>query len=234
MIRADGQRAAGTEVPPRTAHRPPRGPHRGDPGLSAQVRPRRSLGAADRRRGRRVTGPHHPSLSERLRAHRRILRDALDVPAALDRTARTRARLQPARAPAPFLRGVVRARTGRSRPVQHLARVLEHDLARCRRARRARPHLRRLSRRARVLLGQLQRAEAPRFRLRPAAIALAALLDGLWTEASINPRTFKPAEAIALCEDWTNALCAGALPSLLIERRSLAQRRRPRQVRQSL
>src|SRR5215469_941282 len=84
------------------------------------------------------------------------------------------------------------------------------------------------------LLGQLQRAEAPRFRLRPAAIALAALLDGLWTEASINPRTFKPAEAIALCEDWTNALCAGALPSLLIERRSLAQRRRPRQVRQSL
>src|SRR6185437_4537911 len=65
------------------------------------------------------------------------------------------------------------------------------------------------------LLGQLHRTEGiPRFRARPAAIALAALLDGLWIEASINPRTFKPAEAVALCDDWTNALCEGALPSL--------------------
>lgn len=65
------------------------------------------------------------------------------------------------------------------------------------------------------LLGQLQKADGvPSFRLRPAAIALAALLDGLWIEASINPRTFKPAEAVALCEDWTHALCAGAFPSL--------------------
>ena len=65
------------------------------------------------------------------------------------------------------------------------------------------------------LLGQLRSTESiPRFRLRPAAIALTALLDGLWIEASINPRTFKPAEAVALCEDWTNALCEGAFPSL--------------------
>lgn len=66
------------------------------------------------------------------------------------------------------------------------------------------------------LLGQLSRVDgAPAFRARPAAMALSALLDGLWIEASMNPRTFKPATAVALCEDWTSALCSGALPSLL-------------------
>ena len=80
------------------------------------------------------------------------------------------------------------------------------------------------------LLGELHKSQGvPRFRLRPAAIALSALLDGLWIEASINPHTFKPAEAVALCEDWTNALCEGGFPSLLLERRSLPQRRRLRQ-----
>jgi AcrR family transcriptional regulator len=84
------------------------------------------------------------------------------------------------------------------------------------------------------LLGQLHRtAGVPRFRLRPAAIALSALLDGLWIEASMNPRTFKPAEAIALCEDWTSALCEGAFPGLLVEPRALTRRRRPRQARRS-
>jgi TetR/AcrR family transcriptional regulator, transcriptional repressor of bet genes len=71
------------------------------------------------------------------------------------------------------------------------------------------------------LLGQLRRGDGvPRFKPRPAAIALAALLDGLWIEASINPRAFKPAEAIALCADWTDALCAGAFPSLLAGHRA--------------
>lgn len=84
------------------------------------------------------------------------------------------------------------------------------------------------------LLGQLHRSDGiPRFRLRPAAIALSALLDGLWIEASINPRTFKPAEAVALCEDWTSALCEGALPSLLVAPRSLAHRRPLRRARQA-
>ncbi|MGH8294508.1 MAG: TetR family transcriptional regulator C-terminal domain-containing protein [Steroidobacteraceae bacterium] len=70
------------------------------------------------------------------------------------------------------------------------------------------------------LLGELRKSEGvPRFQPRPAGIALAALLDGLWIEASINPGTFRPAEAVALCEDWTNALCAGAFPSLLAGRR---------------
>lgn len=75
------------------------------------------------------------------------------------------------------------------------------------------------------LLARLRESEGvPRFKPRPAGIALAALLDGLWTEASINPRTFKPAEAVALCEDWTNALCAGAFPSLLAGGRRAAPR----------
>lgn len=66
------------------------------------------------------------------------------------------------------------------------------------------------------LLGQLAATgDAPPFKLRPAAIALAALLDGLWVELSLNPRTFKPREAIALCEDWVNALCNGAFPRVL-------------------
>ena len=71
------------------------------------------------------------------------------------------------------------------------------------------------------LLGQLRGSEGvPAFRLRPAGIALASLLDGLWIEASLNPGAFRPAEAVALCEDWINALCAGALPSLLGARQS--------------
>jgi TetR/AcrR family transcriptional repressor of bet genes len=74
------------------------------------------------------------------------------------------------------------------------------------------------------LLGQLSQSEGvPRFKPRPAGIALEALLDGLWIEASINPRAFRAAEAVALCEDWTNALCAGAFPSLLADRPSAAR-----------
>lgn len=80
------------------------------------------------------------------------------------------------------------------------------------------------------LLGQLAATgDAPPFKLRPAAIALAALLDGLWVELSLNPNTFKPREAIALCEDWVNALCNGAFPRMLTRaktRRSDGVRRR--------
>ena len=66
------------------------------------------------------------------------------------------------------------------------------------------------------LLGQLAPSgAAPHFKLRPAAIALAALLDGLWVELSLGPSTFKAREAIALCEDWVTALCNGAFPGLL-------------------
>lgn len=69
------------------------------------------------------------------------------------------------------------------------------------------------------LLRQLRATEGvPAFRLRPAGIALSALLDGLWIEASLNSRAFKPAEAVAMCEDWVHALCVGAFPSLLARR----------------
>jgi AcrR family transcriptional regulator len=80
------------------------------------------------------------------------------------------------------------------------------------------------------LLGQLaDSGDAPPFKLRPAAIALSALLDGLWVELSLSPTTFKPREAIALCEDWINALCNGAFPRLLTHRpakASIPRRRR--------
>jgi TetR/AcrR family transcriptional repressor of bet genes len=67
-----------------------------------------------------------------------------------------------------------------------------------------------------ALLGQLSKTgAAPQFKLRPAAIALSALLDGLWVELSLSPATFKPREAIALCDDWVTALCNGAFPRLL-------------------
>ena len=67
------------------------------------------------------------------------------------------------------------------------------------------------------LLAQLvDTGAAPPFRLRPAAIALSALLDGFWIELSLSPTVFKPREAIAHCEDWVNALCRGDFPRLLV------------------
>ena len=70
-----------------------------------------------------------------------------------------------------------------------------------------------------TLLGELVKSgAAPRLKLRFAAIALSALLDGLWVELSLSAATFKPSEAIAICEDWVDALCAGALPRILREK----------------
>ena len=62
---------------------------------------------------------------------------------------------------------------------------------------------------------------APPLKLRPAAISLSAMLDGLWVELSLSPETFKPREAIAICEDWVNAVCSGAFPGIL-RRKTLA------------
>jgi hypothetical protein len=71
------------------------------------------------------------------------------------------------------------------------------------------------------MLGQLaDSGDAPPFKLRQAAIALSALLDGLWVELSLSPTTFKPREAIALCEDWVIGLCNGAFPRLLTKRKA--------------
>ena len=66
------------------------------------------------------------------------------------------------------------------------------------------------------LLGELVKSgAAPKLKLRSAAIALSALLDGLWVELSLSAETFKPREAIGICEDWINALCTGAFPRIL-------------------
>ena len=46
------------------------------------------------------------------------------------------------------------------------------------------------------------RRGAMRLDLRLAAIGLTALLDGLWLEWCLEPRAFRTAEAIALCEAW--------------------------------
>jgi TetR/AcrR family transcriptional regulator, transcriptional repressor of bet genes len=66
-----------------------------------------------------------------------------------------------------------------------------------------------------TLLSRLKRMPGvPAFRVAAAAIALAALMDGLWVELSLNPASFTAAEAIALCDDWVQGLAAGAFPAL--------------------
>lgn len=66
------------------------------------------------------------------------------------------------------------------------------------------------------LLGEAGRAiEAPAIDTRLAAIALTAMLDGLWLEWCINPTTFSAEEAIELCENWIDALFSGLMPRLL-------------------
>ena len=66
-----------------------------------------------------------------------------------------------------------------------------------------------------VLLLELQeRSEVPTFNVSTAATGLSALLDGLWIEASLRGGTFNAAEAIALCDDWVDALSSGAFRQL--------------------
>ena len=66
-----------------------------------------------------------------------------------------------------------------------------------------------------TLLGRLKReAGVPAFRIGSAAIGLSALMDGLWVELSLNPASFAASEAVALCDDWVQALATGAFPSL--------------------
>jgi len=80
------------------------------------------------------------------------------------------------------------------------------------------------------LLGQLvDSGAAPPFRLRSAAIALSALLDGFWVELSLSPTVFKPREAIALCEDWVNALCSRGFPRLMVTPRGKKADAAPKQ-----
>ena len=56
---------------------------------------------------------------------------------------------------------------------------------------------------------------APPVDLRLAAIGLTALLDGLWLEWCLEPASFRPAEAIGLCEAWVDNLVRRADGSAL-------------------
>jgi AcrR family transcriptional regulator len=60
-----------------------------------------------------------------------------------------------------------------------------------------------------------RQAGAPPIDGRLAAIALTAMLDGLWLEGCINPETFSPDEAVMMCESWVDALFSGKMPRLL-------------------
>ena len=69
--------------------------------------------------------------------------------------------------------------------------------------------------------------------LRLAAIGLTALLDGLWLEWCLEPGTFRPAEAVALCEAWIahlirRAVAAGAAERLVQTSSQPAARTTPR------
>ena len=116
-----------------------------------------------------------------------------------------------------FFPRFVRARDPRSAVIQRVAGVLEHGGAFGRNTCRALQHLRQVPTPSwsRCSASWCDSGAAPPFRLRPAAIALSALLDGFWVELSLSPTVFKPREAIALCEDWVNALCQGGFPRLL-------------------
>ncbi|HUO79231.1 MAG TPA: TetR/AcrR family transcriptional regulator [Steroidobacteraceae bacterium] len=77
------------------------------------------------------------------------------------------------------------------------------------------------------LLRALRRAPgAAPFRVTPAAIGLAALMDGLWVDLSLNPASSTAAAAVALCNDWVAALAAGAFPGLASA--AVRRRRAPR------
>ena len=39
-----------------------------------------------------------------------------------------------------------------------------------------------------------------------AAISLSALLDGLWLEYCLNPKTFTPSQGVQMCEAWVDGL----------------------------
>ncbi len=42
-----------------------------------------------------------------------------------------------------------------------------------------------------------------------AAIALSALLDGLWLEYGLDPNTFSPQQGVQICEAWVDGLTGG-------------------------
>lgn len=57
---------------------------------------------------------------------------------------------------------------------------------------------------------RLRSAGTAAVNLRLAAIGFSALLDGLWLEWCLEPGTFRPAEAVELCEAWIASLSRSA------------------------
>lgn len=58
----------------------------------------------------------------------------------------------------------------------------------------------------------LKGAGKSRFQARIATIGLTAMLDGLWLEWCLDPKGFRPDEAVALCEDWIDSRVRAAGP----------------------
>jgi AcrR family transcriptional regulator len=82
-----------------------------------------------------------------------------------------------------------------SRPIQRVQRETYADYTRL----------------IRGLLADLKPRGGPKKRgrgisLRLAAIGLTALIDGLWLEWCLEPGSFRPHEAVALCEAWVEGL----------------------------
>ena len=53
------------------------------------------------------------------------------------------------------------------------------------------------------------------FDVRLAAIGLSSIIDGLWLELCLNPKTFTLDEGVQLCETWVDGLVSGAYRHLL-------------------
>ena len=61
------------------------------------------------------------------------------------------------------------------------------------------------------MLAELARERGwERFDVRLAAISLSAMLDGLWLEYGLDPRTFRPEQGVQMCEAWIDGLVGGA------------------------
>ncbi len=61
-------------------------------------------------------------------------------------------------------------------------------------------------------LGRLAQEEGLSLDPKGEALAIAALMDGLWLEHCLDPSSFAPEEAIARCEAWLDRLTAAAAP----------------------
>lgn len=61
-------------------------------------------------------------------------------------------------------------------------------------------------RRLENLLEDLAQARGHKLDLRPAAIGLSALLDGLWLELCLDPDSYTRAEAVSIASGWVEAL----------------------------